>query len=47
MTMETKEILNDNELMKSIQRSEEDLKENKLLTFREILRELGIDEKEL
>ena len=42
---ETLEILSDEELMKSIDRSLKDLKEGKVLSFKEMLKELSIDEK--
>lgn len=44
---ETLEILSDEKLMKSIDRSLKDLKENKVLTYKEMLKELSIDEKEI
>jgi hypothetical protein len=44
---ETLEILSDEKLMKSIDRSLKDVKENKVLGYKEMLRELSIDEKEL
>ena len=45
--METLETLSDEKLMKSIDRSLKDLKEGKVLTYKEMLDELSIDEKEL
>jgi hypothetical protein len=45
--METLEILSDERLMKSIQASQKDLKENKVLSYKEVLDELCIDEKEI
>jgi hypothetical protein len=45
--METLEILSDEELIKSIDRSLKDLRENKVLSYKETLEELSIDEKEL
>ena len=45
--METLEILSDEKLMKSIDRSLKDLQENKVLSFKEMLDELSIDEKEI
>ncbi len=45
--METLEVLSDEKLMKSIDRSLKDLKEGKVLTYKEMLDELSIDEKEL
>ncbi len=44
---ETMEILSDEKLMKSIDRSLRDLKEGKVLTYKEMLKELKIDEKEI
>ena len=44
---ETLEVLSDEKLMKSIDRSQKDLKENKILSYKEMLEELRIDEKEL
>ena len=45
--METFEILSDEKLMKSIQASLKDVQENKVLSYKEVLDELGIDEKEI
>jgi hypothetical protein len=45
--METLEILGDARLMKSIDRSLKDLRQNKVLSFKEMLDELSIDEKEI
>jgi hypothetical protein len=44
---ETLEILSDDKLMKSINRSLKDLKENKVLSYKEMREALSIDEKEL
>jgi hypothetical protein len=44
---ETIEILSDNKLMKSIQASQKDVEDNKVLSYKELLEELSIDEKEL
>jgi len=44
---ETMEILSDEKLMKSIDRSLKDLKEGKVLTYKDMLKELKIDEKEI
>jgi hypothetical protein len=44
---ETVEILSDQKLMKSINRSLKDVKEGKVLTETQLLQELSIDEKEL
>ena len=45
--METLDILGDRELMKSIRASEKDLQEGRLLDFSDVLKELGIDEREI
>jgi hypothetical protein len=44
---ETLEILSDDNLVKSIDRSLKDVKENKVYSYKEMLKELSIDEKEL
>jgi len=44
---ETLEVLSDEKLMKSIQRSLGDLKAGRVLSYKEMLKELSIDEKEL
>ncbi len=44
---ETLEVLSDEKLMKSIDRSLKDLRENKVLSYKKMLEELSIDEKEL
>jgi hypothetical protein len=44
---ETLEILSDEKLMKSIDRCLKNVKENKVLGYKEMLRELSIEEKEL
>lgn len=44
---ETLEILSDEKLVKSIDQSLKDLKEGKVLSYKEVLEELSIDEKEL
>lgn len=44
---ETLEILSDEKLMRSIDKSLKDVKENKVLSYKEMLKELSIDEKEL
>lgn len=44
---ETLEILSDEKLMKSIQASQKDVEENRVLSYKELLQELSIDEKEL
>ena len=45
--METLEILGDKRLMKSIDRSLKNLQQSKVLSFKEMLDELSIDEKEM
>jgi hypothetical protein len=45
--METLEVLSDEKLMKSIRASEKDVKENRLLSFKELLAELSLNEKEI
>jgi hypothetical protein len=45
--METLEVLSDEKLMKSIRTSEKDVKENRLLSFKELLAELSLNEKEI
>ena len=45
--LETLEILSDTALMESIRASEKDIQEGKLLGFKELLKELGLDEKEI
>jgi len=45
--METLDVLSDEKMMKSIDRSRKDIKEGKVLSFKEMLQELSIDEKEL
>ena len=42
--IETLEILGDEELMESIQKSEKDIQENRLIGFKELLKELDINE---
>lgn len=42
--IETLEILGDEELMKSIKKSEKDVQEGRLLGFKELLQELDINE---
>jgi hypothetical protein len=43
---ETLEILSDQRLMKSIRASLKDIQEKRLLSFKELLTELSLDEKE-
>jgi len=45
--IETIEILSDKNLMKSIQKSDRDIREGRLLNIKELLNELGINEKEI
>jgi len=45
--LETLEILSDTALMESIRASEKDVQEGRLIGFKELLRELGLDEKEI
>jgi hypothetical protein len=45
--METLEILSDEKLMKSIRVSEKDVQENRIISFKELLTELKLSEKEI
>ena len=45
--METLEILSDENLMKSIRASEKDVQENRVLSFKDLLEDLSINEKDL
>ena len=45
--IETLDILGDEETMKSIRASEKDLQEGELLDFSDVLKELGLDEREM
>jgi hypothetical protein len=45
--METLEILSDEKLMKSIKASLKDIRENKLLSYKELLAELHLNEKQI
>lgn len=45
--IETLEIVGNNELMRSIQISEKEVREGKLLSLVELLEELGFNEKEI
>lgn len=45
--VETLEILGDEELMESIKESERDVREGRLLGFRELLKELDLNEREI
>ena len=45
--VETLDILGDEKLMKSIKAGEKDIQENRLMTFKELLAELKIDEEEI
>jgi len=45
--IETLEILSDEELMESIEKSGRDVREGRLLGFRGLLKELGLNEREI
>jgi hypothetical protein len=45
--IETLEILGDEELMESIRKSEKDIQEGRLLGFKELLKELDINEAQI
>ena len=45
--METVEILSDEKLLKSINTSLKDIQEGKVLTYKEVLAELHLDEKQI
>jgi len=45
--IETLEILGDEELMESIRKSEKDIQEGRLLGFKELLKELDINETQI
>ena len=45
--METLEVLGDEELMESIKASEKDIQEGRLVGFGELLKELGLNEREI
>jgi hypothetical protein len=45
--IETIEVLSDKNLMKSIQKSDRDIREGRLLNIKGLLNELGINEKEI
>jgi len=45
--LETLEILGDEELMESIKKSEKDIQEGRLLGFKELLKELDINESQI
>lgn len=45
--IETLEILGDEELMESIKRSEKDVQESRLIGFKELLKELDINESQI
>ena len=45
--IETLEILGDEELMESIKKGEEDVQESRLLDFKELLKELGLNESQI
>jgi hypothetical protein len=45
--LETLDVLSDEQLLKSIRLSEEDVREGRLLTFKQLVKKLGLDEKEI
>lgn len=45
--IETMEILSDKNLMASIKKSDRDIREGRVLNYKELLKELGINEKEI
>lgn len=45
--METLEILGDEELMESIKKSEKDVREGRLIGFKELLKELDLNERQI
>lgn len=45
--LETVEVLSDDELLRSIRAGERDVRAGRLLGFRELLEELGLNEKEV
>jgi hypothetical protein len=45
--METLEILSDEDLMKSIRAGQKDVQENRVLSLKELLEDLNINEKDL
>ena len=45
--IETLEILGDEELMESIKKSEKDVREGRLLGFKELLKELDLNESQI
>lgn len=45
--LETIEVWGDEELLRSIRASERDIRGGRLLGFRQLLKELGLDEKEI
>ncbi|MCW4005981.1 MAG: hypothetical protein NWF04_05215 [Candidatus Bathyarchaeota archaeon] len=44
---ETLDVLSDDSLVRSIKASQKDVKENRTLSYKELLQELSIDEKDL
>ena len=44
---ETLEVLSDEKLVKSIQAGQRDIEENRVVSFKELLQELSIDEREI
>jgi len=45
--VETLEVLGDEELMKSIEASEKDIRKGRLIDFKELLKELDLNEQEI
>lgn len=45
--LETIEVLGDEELLRSIEASKRDIRGGRLLGFKQLLKELGLDEKEV
>lgn len=45
--LETVEVLGDEDLLKSIKAGERDVREGKMMGFKELLKKLGLDEKEV
>ena len=45
--LETLEVPSNTELMESIRASEKDVQEGRLMGFKELIKELGLDEKEI
>lgn len=45
--LQTVEVLGDEDLLKSIKAGERDVREGKMMGFKELLKKLGLDEKEV